>query len=312
MENVTYYFGSTSHQEPLNKLVSDPLLKQLVTYFFERKEQEVMLRQIKTDIPTDSNIELYLDKLIKNNLLERKNRRYTLTFPIYSERTFQITVPNSITTSIHRIIEEDANLSYFIFGEWLWAVLFDEETEDYFFGVDHSLNNSPNFLNKVEVGDSTLHFVSIFRENQMPFDLANYFSLLSKGQAIPKQFEPLQKLIGDVDLNYFIPQVQKLLRSVKRNKSVSKKINIFQEALLLTQDLKKSEEGKLILAVPMIEKDAPSEAIQEILEQLKVELCALWATIENRNQRLFFKKQLYCSLFDDCLTQINSFSYFKR
>lgn len=283
-----------------------------MTYFFERKEQEVMLRQIKADIPTDSNIELYLDKLIKNNLLERKNRRYTLTFPIYSERAFQITVPNSITTSIQRIIAKDANLSYFIFGEWLWSLLFDEETEDYFFGVDDSLNNSPNFLNKVEVGDSTLHFVSIFREKQLPFDLANYFSLLSKGQEIPKQFEPLQKLIGDVDLNYFIPQVQKLLRSVKRNKSVSEKTNIFQEALLLTQDLKKSEEEKLILAVPMIEKDAPSEAIQEILEQLKVELCALWATIENRNQRLFFKKQLYCSLFDDCLPQINSFSYFKH
>ncbi|MGX7243364.1 DUF1803 domain-containing protein [Enterococcus quebecensis] len=311
MENIVYYFGSNTDEANLNKIVSDPLFMKIVSYLIERQGQEVILRQIKSDIPTNSNLELYLDKLIKHKLLERENRRYTLSFPIYFKDETQLQVSDSIKKALQMIINEGIHASYFLFGEWLWSLLFEEENGDYFFGLEFSSESFPVFFSRIEEGDANNNIVSIFADNIIPFDLANYFFLLSKRSELPKQFEPLQHLIGDVDINYFIPQIQKVIRSAKRNKSDKSKMNIFQETLLLTGDLKRSNDGQIYFSTPILKDYMPSAVVQESLDTLESELSLLWESIEDQNLRVLFKKQLYSLLFSDYFPNTNSFHYFK-
>ncbi|ALS38063.1 hypothetical protein ABID30_000249 [Enterococcus rotai] len=309
MENITYYYAQTNQSEPLDKIVSDPLFKEVVAYFTERQDQEIILRQIKADIPTNSNLELYLDKLIKYNLIERKNRRYSLSFPIYANESRQI-LPESLIELLEGMKQESKRTNYFLFGEWLWSLLFDEEQGDYFFGVKDSSNGLPLFQRREE-GNDALRFVSIFTAQQVPFDLANYFNLLSKRQALPQIFEPLQNLVGDVDLNYFIQQIQKVIRTVNRNKTRERKVNIFQEALLVTGDLMRDEENQLYFAVPLLEDQVLSGEMKVRLDQMKAELSSLWANITDENQRVFLKHQIYSTLFENGLPKQHYIHYFK-
>lgn len=311
VENVTFYFAPNKNEENLTKLISDPLFKKVIAYLFQHKEHEVILRQIKAEISTDSNLELYLDKLIKYNLIQRKNRRYTIKFPIYSNRT-DIPVSNSIIEVLQPIIQKDDPITnFFIFGEWLWPLLFEKEQGDYFFGVKHSPETNSDFFKKVEAGNDKMHFISIFPNNRIPLDLANYFNLLSKRQELPKQFEQLQNLIGDVDINYFIPQLQKVIRSVTRNKIRDSKKSIFQEALFVTEDIKTNEENQLFLNRSILNDYNPSEMLNKSLEYIEGQLIPLWANIEDDNQRVFFKKQLYAILFHNCLVKKEYISYWK-
>lgn len=311
MGKVTYYFASNENEEELNKIIIDPLFNKIVAYLSNRNGQEVILRQIKAAIPTDSNLELYLDKLIKHKLLKRENRRYTLIFPIYTKENL-LKLPDSIEKSFRKIMEEQTMANdYFLFGEWLWSLFFEKEQGTYFFGVRNSIESLSFFLKK-EAGNDSMRFVSIYPDNLIPLDLANYFNLLSRGQELPPKFDSLQNLIGDVDIHYFISQIQKVMRSVKRNNYRERRQTIFQEALLVTGDLKKNEENQLYLANPTIAGNDYSDEIQSLLEELKKDLISLWETIENENQRMFYKQQLYSFLFPNYLpNKYHSISYFK-
>lgn len=309
MENITYYYAQTNQSEPLDKIVSDPLFKEIVAYFTERQDQEIILRQIKADLPTNGNLELYLDKLIKYNLIKRKNRRYSLSFPIYSNEKPQI-LPESIIELLERMKLESERTNYFFFGEWLWSLFFTGEQGNYFFGVKDSSNGLPLFQRREE-GNDALRFVSIFTAQQVPFDLANYFNLLSKRQALPQIFEPLENLIGDVDLNYFIQQIQKVIRAVNRNKTRERKVNIFREALLVTGDLVRDEENQLYFAVPLLEDQVLSDELKVRLDQMKTELSSLWANTTDENQLVFLKHQIYSALVENGLSKQNHIYYFK-
>lgn len=312
MENVTYYFASNKNNEELTKLISDPLFTRIVDYLSEHNEQEVILRQIKAAIQTDGNLELYLDKLIKYNLLERKNRRYALTFPIYIKGEF-LQLPNSIDGIFQEITQEASiQTEYFLFGEWLWSLLFQEAQDNYFFGVKTFSDRLPTFR-RIEEGNGALSFVSVHPDYLIPLDLANYFNLLSRRQELPEKFKLLQNTIGDVDINYFIPQIQKVLRSVKRNKVRENKRNIFQEALLVTGDLKKNEDNQFHLATPIIENNSPSEPFQHILDKLEMALIPLWEKIESKNERIFYKQQLYSFIVATYFPKgEGGITYFKR
>ncbi|EOL44367.1 DUF1803 domain-containing protein [Enterococcus caccae] len=311
MKNTTYYFTTNKNETELSNLILDPLFKKIVDYLSEHKEQEVILRQIKADISTENNLELYLDKLIKYGLLERKNRRYYLTFPIYSiEKTIQ--VPESISIQLKNIVQKNTSqVNFFILGEWLWSLLFEEEQDGYFFGIK-SVPASLPLYRKREEGNDTLRFVSVYQENQIPFDLANYFHLLSRRGELPEHFKPLQDILGDVDIHYFIAQVQKVLRSVKRNPSKIRRPNIFEEALITTNDLIRNTEGELFLEATCLEDDKLSEENQHTLDKLETELRLLWETIDDQNQRAFYKMQVYSILFSTCFPKQNQIRYFKQ
>ena len=307
--NTNYYFSAKKFDSKFDNIIFDPLFKKIVRYLFDHKDTEIILRQIKATIPTDDNIELYLDKLIKYGLVERKNRRYTLTFPIYStEKNIQI--PHSIINTLQSLTNESSlQTNYFIFGQWLWRLFFEEEQKEYFFCVESSSDNFPLFR-KREAGNSALQFVSIYQDDLIPLDFANYFNILSKRQVLPEQFNQLQRLIGDVDINYFITQIQKVIRSVKRNPSRVRKQTIFEEALLTTEDLLRGADGQLSLTAVCLDAIEISRETQHTLDKLKVELNLLWGTIEDVNQREYYKMQCYSILFTTCFPNQKSIQYF--
>lgn len=290
-------------------MIFDPLFKEIVNYLYDQKDQEIILRQIKANILTDVNLDLYLDKLINYGLIKRQNRRYSLTFPIFSAKK-NIQVAHSITDTLQSLVQENTSqISYFIFGEWLWGLLFEEEQKEYFFGIESSPDNLPLFR-KSQTGNSQLQFVSIYQDSLLPLDLANYFNLLSNRRALPEQFKQLQHIIGDVDIHYFITQIQKVIRSVKRNTSKIRKRNIFEEALLTTNDLTRNAEGQLSLTTVCLDNIEPSAEIQDTLDKLKAELTLLWTTIADDNQRAFYKMQIYSVLFTECFPNQKSIHYF--
>lgn len=309
LKNLSFYFSSHNHQEELEKIVSDPLFAKIVDYLYENKEQEIILRRIKAEIPTQKNIELYLDKLIKYNIIKRENRRYSLKLPIYSiNQQSSLSNIEELLPRWKEIADGSAEINkYFLIGEWLWSFLFKKE-EDYFFGVQ----NAPIFFDRREQGNEQLQFVSIFQENIVPFDLANYFTLLSNRQKLPDQFLPLLQTIGDVDIDYFIPQVQKVIRAANRQKIKEAKRNIFQESLLLTHDIKRNEEGNLTLNVAIVACDEQNLATIQGLESIKKMLVSMWQEIEDSNQRMLLKKQLYHQLFRYSWSEEESINYFKE
>ncbi|MEI5992534.1 DUF1803 domain-containing protein [Candidatus Enterococcus mansonii] len=304
MKNITYYYGENRQ---LHTIISDPLFNRIVDYFLDHQGAEVILRQIKTDFSNETNLEHFLDKLIKHNLLERKNRRYSLTFPIYNEKK-TIEIPDSINKSIE-VLGQDRCTRFFIFGEWLWSFLFAEE-QDYFFGVVDSLSQQPVFLTKKEVGNNDFKFISISHENSQPFDLATYFMCLSSRKPLPATFQPLQNLIGDVDIDYFVTQTKKIIRATKRNKIKNSKRNIFQEALLLTNDLKKDANG-ICYTTTLVLEEQPTIVDEALFDRLGHEVSLLWDTIADRNQRVFAKQEIYSSLFNKYFEEQESLSYFK-
>lgn len=306
MEAITYFFDDNNQSKDITKVVNDPLFQTIVDYFIKHRNQEIILRKLKTDIHTDTNLELFLDKLIKYKLIDRKNRRYSLLFPIFQPET-SIKLSEAIVDRFSTIIKGNSEAACYLFGEWFWSLLFSEEHKPYFFGVREA-----DFYIKREVGNDTWKMVSICLKEQQPFDLANFFSMLSAQIKLPDQFKPLQDLVGDVDINYFIPQLQKVIRSAKRQKVAKTKRDIFREALLLTGDLIQNEVGEEIIVTPILENLSPSIELEPVLQELALELSESWKLMEDVDQRVFFKLQLFRSLFKECFPQNESLHYFKN
>lgn len=306
MEASTYFFDNNNQLNDITKMVNDPLFQKIIDYFSNHRHQEIILRQLKTGIQTDRNLELFLDKLIKYKLIQRKNRRYSLLFPIFEPES-AIQLSETMIDRFKTIVGENDEAACYLIGEWLWPLLFSEELKPYFFGV-----RKADFYVKREVGNDAWKIVSICLKEQLPFDLANYFTLLSFQTKMPNQFKPLQELIGDIDINYFIMQLQKVIRSVKRQKTPKTKRDIFRETLLLTGDLSQNEVGEGDFVTPILDTFVPPAEWESILEELALELSELWKLMENVDQRVFFKLQLFHALVKECVPQKTSLHYFKK
>jgi hypothetical protein len=293
LAKITYYFGIKNHKQ-LKKITANPLFHQVVEYLTQ--QPNVILRQLKAAFEKEPHFDVFLDQLIKYELLERKNRRYTLKFPIFSSSDFA--VPEEVILEIQQMKQEKLEFGCFLMGQRLWPLLFTEES--YFFGVD-SGKSSLHFLTKTEVGNETLSFISITPDDKKEVTAANYFSILAEDAEVPSTFQTLEHLIGDVDVDYFVLQTRRILRSLKRNNS---KRNIFQEALVETGTLQKDEQGSYNLTLPVINKDFSIDIHTPQLQKLVHELNKLPV-----NQRMFFKKQLYSLLFHTYFPENSSISY---
>ncbi|MFD2305650.1 DUF1803 domain-containing protein [Enterococcus termitis] len=307
LDKITYYFRG-EHTKEINKLLSEPLFKQIMNYLFEQRDQEIILRQLKAAIPTTQNLELLLDQMIAYGLIKRENRRYSLSIPIFS-RTEALKIPDTIYTALDKLVKE-IDSDALIFGEVLWPAFFEDEDTHYFFGVENQ-DEALSFVNKVTSGNDELQFISLHSDTASPLALADYFSLLKTNSSLPKTFKPLEQSIGDVDIDYFVAQVQKIIRSIRRVKTKQLKRNIFQEALVITEDLVKTEEGAYKLVSPIIQKDTLAIE-EEKFTRIKMMLIQLWQEIEDKNQRVFMKKQLYNQLFHKYLAEKEMLHYFKK
>ncbi|MGG5340788.1 DUF1803 domain-containing protein [Enterococcus sp. AZ192] len=304
MEKVIYYYKRENTAQ-LNKLISTPLFEEIMQHLIHNQQQELILRQLKATIPTTENLELYLEQMISQGIIQRVNRRYYLSIPIFSQQN-RLEIPASTQLFLDDLMKKSSNQDQF-FGEVLWSVFFDDDT-NYFFGVQMA-DSSATFVKKVEEGNEKLQFVSLHLEDTFPLSLADYFSLLSKRTALPDTFKPIEQLIGDVDIDYFITQALKVIRSSLRSKSKQMKRNIFQETLIITNDLQERADTTFSLTSPILENG--SLATADELDELKKILPPLWENIKDDNERIFYKKQLYSYLFHYYFPEIEFLHYLK-
>lgn len=248
-----YFYGQKEQQQRIQRLINAPLFQPFINYFLAHSQDDVTLRKLKQAFPDEKKLEFFIDQMIQVDLLERKQRRYRLVFPFFSKETV---LPEILQASME---EERLSLSFmmslapalklYLLGEWLWPLLFENE-QAYFFIVDQAIYSSL-FL-KTEALSNEWSLVSIHPAVTTAPDLAIYFDCLARGQALPKNYQSLEALLGDVSVDYFMGQLTKVKRTLKRTTT---KRNIFKEALQLTQDIQKDEQKQPILATVMIEQE---------------------------------------------------------
>lgn len=293
---ITYYFQH-KNQKKLEKLVSNPLFDPLVSYFQKDQTGEIILRELKKTFQ-EKNFEQFLEEMVQFQLIRREDRRYYLEIAF-----FEANVPEKEYRAAINFTQEhtkQADKQLFLYGELLWDNLFKNE-DDYFFGV---IDPTESFFEKQQYGNEQLSFVSIHRKNSLPLDFASYFAIMEEtsGENLPEVYQPLQELIGDVDSAYFAAQSYRIIRAVLKNRRIADKRNIFLEALVLTEQLAKTEEGWQLKA-PLIK----SEAIDD--KQLSKSYLERYEQITDTNERVFRKMNFYQSCLMNYLNGKESLSY---
>ncbi|MHC5229406.1 DUF1803 domain-containing protein [Enterococcus sp. LJL99] len=304
MDQYTYYFNQANTNKTFYSLLNSSLFQQIIDFFIEHENERIILRQLKKSIKTDENLELFLDKMIQFKLISRLERHYYLAFPIYDLADYPLSFSEDLLTilaSIHQ--QENDHLTGFV-GEILWQSC--ETKEDYFFGVKKN-PTTPSFYEKKIVGDNELKMVAIQESEGNGLTIPTYFELLSLNK-LPKQYNQLEKLLGDVNQEYFFTQVKKLLKKAQKNRNSSTKRDIFEEALLLTNNLV-SKDGKLLLAKPIIESDV-LETNDSNHQQLIKLLNEMWQLYESVNEQTLIKKMTYSKMMELFLGEKEVLSYF--
>jgi hypothetical protein len=294
---ITYYFQQ-KNQKKLEKLVNDPLFHQIISYFQKHQTEEIILRELKKTFQ-QKNFEQFLEEMIQYQLIRREDRRYYLEIPF-----FEAEVSGKIRKVAKSFAQEQADQvenQLFLYGEYLWNSLFQAE-EHYFFGV---IDATESFFEKQRYGNEQLSFVSIHQKNTQPIDFASYFAAMEEtsGENLPEAYQPLQELIGDVDNHYFAAQCYRIIRAVLKNRRIAEKRNIFLEALVMTKQLIKTEEGWQ-LETPVIQSETADE------KPLISSYLAEYDQMADENQRVFSKMTFYQCCLMSYLKEEDSLSYF--
>lgn len=286
------YQYSNHRAEDLNEIVDNSLFSEIINYFYENKETDILLRPLKKHFSKIDNFEFFLEKLIELNLIQRKNRRYTLNFPIFNTKK-TIELSDDIKKILEQIIEEhqDMQLEFFL-GELIWTFFFNDNTS-YFFGAC----NSEIFYQKKTIQSSSLSLISILPKNNSVVDLATYFETLMIDNSFSSRYIPLLELIGDVSSDYYLAQIKKIIR-----KPQIKKINtIFEQSLLLTGSLIENNTGFYNLVTPVLVTEDTEQLTALNISCLKQLLSTYWLDINNVEEQAYIKN----SLFQSILTYLN-------
>lgn len=310
MKRIDYYFHTNKNDALLKQLVSTPLFQQMIAYFRLQNGEPVLLRRLKEAITTDENIEYTLEKMIDYQLVERNERRYKMLMPIYAEQNGRPLMDGQTVTELNNFSEKLNQLELDAFlGEWLWESFFPKDV-DYFFGIERDVESEGYFFNKIEIGNHELRFVSVQNEQILAEDLATYFSILKTNQ-IPTAFNPLHQLIGDIDLNYYISQVKRIIRNAEKHRKAGNKRNIFQESLILTGAVSINEAQQLSLKSSLISPGnypdfgEATAIISSLVEKNTPQ------TETSVNNQIVIKKYLYQEIFAILTQKREAISYLK-
>ncbi|KAF1296474.1 hypothetical protein BAU15_15235 [Enterococcus sp. JM4C] len=237
---MNYYYNGPKAKQYAD-VVKHPLFGPFIRYMVDYREQRLILRQINTEF-SGKNFEKFLDKLIALDLVVRENRQYSLGFPIFNdqiddEKKAEIAAVVAALTEVV-LAESEENRSA-ILGEIVWPELLSEQ--EYFYGVV----GEANFYTKSIVGNQSIQLVSLALEDQRPVTLPDYFALIHQQTELPTVFVPLNQLLGDVNEEYFINQVEMLLEKLEKGRLRTRRRNIFLESLVETGVVNQKEELQL-------------------------------------------------------------------
>ena len=303
MVKYTYYYHQSKYDQQFHSLVNDNLFQEIVDFFIKHGDEQVILRQLKAAIKTEKNLDLFLDKMIQLNVLSRYDRHYRLSFPIYDLKDYLVTLPNTVHKCIEEIKKEEFHYLIAFLGERLWTEC--ETKENYFFGIIDN-KNSTSFYTKRVIGDKELNMVTLQTQTENNLSIPTYFYALSLPK-VPENYHPLQKILGDVNQEYFFGQVKKIIKKTQKNKNSSKRRDIFEESLLLTKDLTIKNQ-KISLVTPLINKSMIEENNQHS-NQLIQSIATLCETYDDINTIALVKKIIFSKILNECFNGRNSITY---
>ncbi|WP_280738664.1 MULTISPECIES: DUF1803 domain-containing protein [unclassified Enterococcus] len=217
---MNFYYNQQNKQ--YQKIINQPLFSEIVAYFQEHQETEIILRSLKKQFP-QKNFEALLEKMIQAGLILRENRRYTLAFSIIAEK--KLDYPK---LDFGFPVVDAEKLAFFNRLYELWF-----EDTDYFFATSEIVPFYEKRLSK----NQKLQFTHIVKKVENQQQLADYFYILQNGLEMPSNLQSVETLIGDVNPDYFLNQVALIMENIKNGKKNRESIFLtaLKETLVINQ-----------------------------------------------------------------------------
>lgn len=270
MQTFTFYFQSSQQQKKLAAITKQPFFQELVAFFYQRKNQGIILREIKAAFPAIQTLDRFIEELVKLALVTREQKRYTLNFPIFTSADCQeicITYQSKLAKLRQTMTLQAAETLPFLLGEALWQAYFAEEN-NYFFALFDE-EEERGLITKQQLGTEDFAFVSFFPKNQPQLTIPAYFQFLETRNN-SQLFSQMECLLGDINPNYFLLQAKRIIRYAQKQRNQPVQPNIFLDALILAK-IVDTKKGKLSLKEPLAVPLAESVGFDCLTEESQTE-----------------------------------------
>lgn len=164
------------------------------------------LRQLKQQFPT-IKVERKLEKFINLGWIRRNERRYFSTRFLY-DATHDQTIVQKMCTKLLPYLQspEAKRLLYYCTQDFEQQKLMEIVPSEFVFCYPATIN-------------STELSLSAYASDTWPMTLPHYF-LAMRQQLQLQEYEPLEQLIGDVDPEYFLDQIQVILEKKAQQRTI--------------------------------------------------------------------------------------------
>ena len=207
-----------------NRLTKQPFFHRLINYL--NTSDEISLRMIKKEFSDENNLDRKLEEYIKAGYILRKDKRYSINLPIFSDEDFDFS-------------EESDEPAILIYEE---SFLVQADTQ-----VDKALRQSQtNIILKNDTNDLKFAFSSDFLRTDD--NLANYFFHVANNLQLSALEAEVYNILGDVDPNYALKYMTTFLLKYERRDLVpQKRADIFVKTLEKYGYIKKEDSKKYAL-----------------------------------------------------------------
>ncbi|MEW4353301.1 DUF1803 domain-containing protein [Streptococcus pneumoniae] len=198
-----------------SKLTKSSFFQDLIQYLDQH--EDVILREIKREFADILHLDRLLDQYIKEGLIKRENKRYSITLP-FVESLDDVKLDQELFIRMDNPLYPE-----------LQKLVFHTEI--------------CNQTNEVIIEEET----RVFRDS---LTLSNYFYKLKHGYPMSFEQEKLYRVLGDVNPEYALKYMTTfLLKFVKKDQVPQKRRDIFVDSLVILGYIAQNEAGKYELTM---------------------------------------------------------------
>ena len=221
--------------------MDDEELKRVIEFVLTH-DNNVTLREIKRGTLSIDDIEQKMETWVQMGVISRHHGRYRVKAALISQET-QKAVINSYSEFYKKMIEKNSltemnldikYLSFYILYSLTQTLIYQEKE---FFVIENSkdlaIHSFPIYFQKLH-GKKTewVSFESFDSLNQCKSLPTYFYDVTYRKNTTSKRFLALEKLLGDVNIPYFLSYSERKLRRIEKGRSISSnQSDIFLEAL---------------------------------------------------------------------------------
>lgn len=266
------FYYSNAYQDSHHDYDS-PAFIALCQYMMAQSEPPT-LRQLKGQFP-EKSFEKMLDRLLAKKVISRGDRRYRLNFPIYTTADQQtvmegIDVGQSMVSQVRisadkvqRLCQLEAQMQYF------YACV-SEIPQAVIYALAH-----PDF-----------HWVTV-SQSMWPSTVPAFFAA-NQRQLNHPIFQELMRLLGDVDVDYYLDQVSVIFERMKKNKKI--RSTIFLHSLQMSEIVTAEDSPKFLVPYEMACESEDTGLVETVDTLFKERLILAYRLDKTVSQNLLFFK----------------------